>query len=127
MTADDLPKEVFASDRAFSFFSYTMSHGLLLLRSGKTNEQHTRIDILFSDVRAMEVRSWFTGIVIREVAPDHVANQPSKPGKIIEIGNRVYSLESSGWEGFVVAGIVNTCEDEGGLLARSPLLGPEIP
>ena len=127
MTAVDLPNEVFASDRAFSLFSYTMSHGLLLLRSGRTNEQSARIDILFSDVRAMELRSWFTGIVILEVGPDHIANRPSNSGKMIEIGSRVYSLKSPEWEGFVVAGILTTCEDEGGLLARSPLLGPEIP
>src|SRR4030081_3002378 len=49
----------FKSDRKFSVVSYGVSHGPLLLRSGKNNEHQTRIDVLILDVRAMEIRSWF--------------------------------------------------------------------
>ena len=53
---ESLPMETnlksFRSDRKFSVFSYGISHGPLLLRSGKTNEHHTRIDVLILDVRA---------------------------------------------------------------------------
>jgi hypothetical protein len=38
---------------------YLVSHGLLLLRSNKPDKQSKRIDILFNDVRAMEIRCWF--------------------------------------------------------------------
>ena len=51
-------------DRTFSLHLYWVSHGLLLLRSGKTKEYPTRIDILFSDVRWMTLPAWFEGIRI---------------------------------------------------------------
>jgi hypothetical protein len=115
------------SARTFSLFSYAMSHGLLLLRSGKTNEHKTRVDILFHDVRVMEIRAWFKGLLIREALPAAIASRLSNPSDMIEIGNKVYLLEAAGWQGFVVGGILTTCEDDGEMFARSPLLGPEIP
>ena len=38
-------------NRRFSLHFYFVSHRVLLLRSGKTNERDTRIDILFGFVR----------------------------------------------------------------------------
>jgi hypothetical protein len=56
-------KLIYESDRLFSLFGYTVSHKMLLFRSGKSNESPTtRVDILFKDVRAMEIRSWFKDI-----------------------------------------------------------------
>ncbi len=43
----------FKSNRKFSLFSYGSNHGLLL-RSGRTDRHHTRIDVLILDVRAMK-------------------------------------------------------------------------
>jgi hypothetical protein len=55
------PKLVYESDRLFSVFGYSMSHGLLLLRGGKSNETPaTRMAILFQGVRA-ETRAQFRG------------------------------------------------------------------
>ena len=54
----------FASDRMFSVVSYTRGHGQLLVRSERTDKYATRVEILIKDVRAMEIRSWFTGIEI---------------------------------------------------------------
>jgi len=51
-------------DRMFSLHLYWVSHGLLLLRSGKSNQQPTRIDILFGDVRWMTLPVWLEGIRI---------------------------------------------------------------
>jgi hypothetical protein len=51
---------VYESDRDVSVFGFSMSHGQLLLRSGKSNEnQNTRVDVLFQDVRAIEIRARF--------------------------------------------------------------------
>lgn len=99
---------VYESDRRFSIFGYTVSHGLLLLRSGKSNDTPvTRVDILFQDVRATEIRMWFKGIKIEEVEPAFLDNQRSKPVELVEHGNRVYALSSCGWNGFIVGGIVS--------------------
>ena len=51
-------------NRLFSVHLYWVSHGLLLLRSGKTNQHPSRLDILFSDVRWMALPAWFEGIRI---------------------------------------------------------------
>jgi len=109
------PKLVYESDRRFSLFGYSMSHGLLLLRSGKSNETPaTRVDILFQDVRAMETRAQFKGIRIEEVDdPQFLDGQRSKPVEMIEPGNKTYALVSAGWRGFIVGGIVRFKEDDG--------------
>lgn len=51
-------------ERNFSLHLYFVSHGLLLLRSGKDEKHSTRIDILFQDVRWMALPVWFEGIRI---------------------------------------------------------------
>jgi hypothetical protein len=105
-------------------FGYSMSHGLLLLRSGKSNEAPTtRVDILFQDVRAMEMRTWFKGIRIEEVDdPQFLDGRLSKPDEMIEPGNKIYPLVSVGWRGFIVGGIVQLKEDDGELFGPSALV-----
>jgi len=117
-------KCLYESDRVFSIYGYAMSHGLLLLRSGKSNETPTtRVDILFRDVRAIEIRTWFKGIRIEEVDdPRFLDGQASKPEEMIEPGNRIYALTSSAWKGFIVAGIVTFTEDGGELFGPSSLV-----
>lgn len=61
-----------AYDRSFSLHVYWVSHGLLLLRSGKTNKFSSRIDILFSDVRWMALPVWFEGIRIERGEPSDI-------------------------------------------------------
>jgi hypothetical protein len=104
---------MFSSDRHFFLVGYQASHGLLLFRSPKGHDgATTRIDVLFQDVRAIELRAWTDGLTIEEVAPETIADMPSRPTALIEPGNRVYALRGGGWEGFVVGGIVRTAEDE---------------
>src|SRR6267142_1236814 len=98
---------LFTSDRSFVVFSYAMSHGLLLLRSRRLPPAiPTRLDILFQDVRALEIRCWFEGLRIEEADIKFLRGTRSNPVALIEDGNKVYALNSSGWTGFVVGGIV---------------------
>jgi hypothetical protein len=117
-------KLVYESDRLFSLFGYSMSHGLLLLRSGKSNEAPaTRVDILFQDVRAMEIRAWFKGIKVEEVDdPEFLSDRPSKPAEMIEPGNKIYALASTAWQGFIVGGTVTFKEDDGDMFGPSALV-----
>ncbi len=39
-------------DRRFQLWAYTVSHGSLLLRSTKTDDEPTRVDVLFRNVKA---------------------------------------------------------------------------
>ena len=115
-------KLIFESSRGFVVFSYHVSHGLLLFRSRKTKQHPTRVDILFQDVRAMEARCWFDGITIEEVDATFLKGFRSNPAKMIEPGNRVYSLKGGEWQGFVVGGIVLTKEDDEEFFAPSGLM-----
>jgi len=114
---------LFSSDRFFAIFSYALSHGLLLLRSGKTDAAPTRVDILFQDVRAMEIRAWFSGIEIREASPEILKNFASNPLPLLEPGNKMYQVSGGDWSGYILAGIMSTHEDDGGLFEPSALVG----
>jgi hypothetical protein len=118
--------KTFRSDRKFSIYGYGISHGPLLLRSGKTNEHHTRIDVLILDVRAMEIRSWFEGFEITEVDEDYLRDFRSNPIEMMQFGIKVYALSGKGWQGFIVGGNLCVHEDEADFTAPSALL-PERP
>jgi hypothetical protein len=59
-------------DRSFSLHLYWVSHGLLLLRSGKANRHPSRVDVLFRDVRWMALPVWFEGIRIERGEPSDI-------------------------------------------------------
>jgi hypothetical protein len=83
------------------------------------------MDVLFQDVRAMEIRSWFEGIKIEEVDQKFLEGYPSNPAEMIEQGNKVYPLVGTGWKGFVVGGIMQFKEDDGEAFAPSGLIKPD--
>jgi hypothetical protein len=109
----------FKSDRKFSVISYGISHGPLLLRSGKTKEHHTRIDVLVLDVRAMEIRSWFEGFEIALVDQNYLRDFRSSPAEMMEPGLNTYAISGKGWQGFVVGGYLSVHEDEADFAAPS--------
>lgn len=108
--------------RSFVLFSYSLSHGLLLLRSAKSPTCPKRVNILFQDVRAIECRTDFPDLVVEEVGADFLNDVRSKAREVVEPGHKVYSLKSGHWIGFVVGGIVSHQEDEGEFFAPSSLL-----
>src|SRR5947209_785034 len=90
---------LFQSDRHFVLASYAASHGILLFSSRKTNDQPTRIDLLFQDVRAMELRNWFHGLSVFRAEVAYLEGRRSAPQSLIEPGNVVYALRGGGWDG----------------------------
>jgi hypothetical protein len=118
----------YASQRTFQLFSYGVTHGLLLLRSCKTDTDPTRVDILFREVRAMELRSWFEGIeIVEEESSAFLAARPSRPVPMFDKEIRFYRLKGTGWEGFVVGGIVSYLEDDGDFADPSALIDDALP
>lgn len=114
---------IYASGRIFQLFSYGVTHGLLLFRSCKSDVDATRVDILFQDVRAMELRCWFEGIeIVEEETASFLARSPSRPVPMFDKEIRFYRLKGTGWEGFVVAGSVAHLEDDGEFFDPSGLL-----
>jgi hypothetical protein len=109
----------FKSDRKFSVIGYGASHGPLLLRSGKTDEHHTRIDVLILDVRAMEIRSWSEGFEVALVDQNYLSDFRSCPLEMIEQGLKVYAISGKGWTGFILGGNLCVHEDEADFMAPS--------
>lgn len=97
-----------------------------MLRSRKTNDDPTRVDVLLQDVRAMELRTWFSGIKIEEVGLEYLEGFRSNPISMIEPGNKVYSVRGDDWLGFIVGGIIAVREDDGEFMSPSWLLGASI-
>lgn len=115
---------LFESSRSFFIVSYSVGHGLLLLRSRKTAQNMTRLDILFQDVRALELRSWFEGLRIIEVGEEYLSGCQSNPVEMIEPGNKIYAIEGIQWKGYIIGGIFTVHEDDGDAMDVSSLLGP---
>jgi len=83
------------------------------------------MDILFQDVRSMDIRSWFDGIEIIETNIDFIKQFPSNPKTTIEPGNKIYALYGADWLGYIVAGIVSIGEDDKDFNEKSRLLEEE--
>lgn len=103
----------YESNRTFVVFSYNANHGLLLLRSQNPNEHPTRVGILIQDVRAMEIRSWFSGVQIEAAGSSYLDAWASKPLEMMDPGGCVYAINGVGWDDYVVGGIARTNEDSG--------------
>jgi len=71
------------------------------------------VDILFTDVRALELRTNLATLAIQEVEPAEIAQRPVKAHQILETGHKIFLLKSAEWVGCVVAGAVHWHEDEG--------------
>ena len=113
---------MFKSDRRFVVFSYGVTHGLLLLRSGRTDRHKTRIDILIRDVRALEIRAWFEGFEVAEGSISNLVGFRSNPDQVFEPGNKIYILRGQSWEGFILGGTLFIHEDNEEFTAPSALI-----
>jgi len=114
---------IFESKRTFFLESYVAGHGLLLFRSHSTKEQPTVVDVLFTDVRAMDVRAWTDELRVENANTTFVDGYLSKPAEMIEKGLFVYRVNGRGWLGYVIA--CRVASKEGTVAPKSPagLLG----
>ena len=103
----------FASNRPFLVLKYANGFGRLLLVNPFKNqyETGTRVEILFSDVIAMDIRMFFDGLSIREVDSSQIGNFASRPKEICEFGMRFYELKSPSWSGYVFRARVDLYEE----------------
>lgn len=98
----------FNSDRSFLVVRYADAHGPLLL-ANLPNDQYkslTKIEVLFKDVRSLELRVFINSLTIREIDIANVRPHASNPQNAVEPGLKFYSRQSSGWSGYILAGAV---------------------
>lgn len=104
----------------FQIWSYSVGHGQLLLRSTKSPDRPTQIDILFTDVAAICIPTTFDGVEVHEVDAADLRTQPVL-GNLSWCDRRVYAIAGPGVDGYVVAGAVAFDEGDREYDSVSPL------
>jgi hypothetical protein len=104
------PPQTISFDRLFQIWTYVVSHSQLLLRSVKTQEAKSRIDILFKNVGLVCLASSLDTIAVEQVAPSVVGLAGTEP---FLKGRTVFQVKSSNHNGYVIAGAVVCHEDQG--------------
>ncbi|MGC3862258.1 hypothetical protein ACPSM1_18950 [Micromonospora chersina] len=111
--------ELFRTEREVNLYSYSATHGQLLLRSDRLPDVHERlpttVEVLFRPVEAVQVQELYRGLVIRCASEEEAARiyggiadyYDPRPEYL-----RVLVLASEGVTGYVVTGGVGWCEGE---------------
>jgi len=115
--------ELFSSERRFQLWSYVVSHRQLLLRSTKSADFPTRIEILFTDTSLMLIETRFEGLSIQELGFD----TPDLPIDVSQIppGHKLFRLRTSGGFGYIAATGCTATEDEREYYDGSALISSE--
>jgi len=100
-------------DRTFQVWSYTVSMGRLLLRSTKNNEFETRVDVVFQNVQALQLPTLLPGLLVEEAGPLQISRISTETGFSSDADRIFFLLKGSGFAGYVVASVMDTCEDSG--------------
>lgn len=104
--------EVFESERFFQVWAFTVSKTKLLLRSTDNGGLSTRIDLYFGGVHRMLLKPEYSGLRAAPADRADVELYRERYGEI-EPGPTLFTLEPR-LESFVVAGVMQWHEDEGG-------------
>ena len=99
--------------RRFQVWLYSVSHAQLLLRSNKSNEVPTRIDVLFKKVVSINLPTMFDGLSITEATSGEAQSLNAQVGSQSAHGLKVFLLRGTNFTGHVIAGAVFVHEDEG--------------
>jgi hypothetical protein len=110
----------FESPRMFEIWEYTTSHAQRLLRSTKSDISPTRIDVLFKNVKVMNLVTGLDGLAIRQATEDErlrFANEAA-----LHSDQPFWVVESTSFRGYVGASLMLTHEDDGEYNDPSALL-----
>lgn len=100
-------------DRVFQLWAFTVSMRRLLLRSTKSEQFDTRIDVLFQDVQAVQLPTSLSGLIILEADPAETERIIKETGLLPDEDRTFFSVIGSNFTGYIVAGVGISCEDSG--------------
>jgi hypothetical protein len=108
--------------RQFQLWTYTVSHGQLLLRSTRSEAHPTRCEILFKGVVRMDLPALMDDVEVEVAAEGDVPSFALELGAYERWGHLVYRVRGRGFVGYVVALGVWCAEDDGEYYTPSRLL-----
>src|SRR5580692_3599743 len=98
--------------RSFQMWAYTVGHAQLLLRSPKSTDLPTRIDVLFKNVAAVHLPTILDGLTISGATEEEKSELHVQVGLPRLDGRKVFVVRGSNFIGYVIAGVVAWHEDE---------------
>lgn len=105
---------IIGSDRKFQIWKYTVGHRQLLLRSTKSPDFPTRIDVFFKGVVQFHLPTLFTGLFIAEGSEDEIGKLCTlRESPSFKEDVRIFTVKGVDFLGYVAALVVATHEDEG--------------
>ena len=97
-------------DRLFVVWRYSVSHGQLLLRSVRTEESPTRVDVLLKNVNHMRLPTSLPGLRIEERALEVTDDLPEVV-RAETADAKAYWLSGRGYQRCVIASTCESVED----------------
>jgi hypothetical protein len=101
------------NNRKFQLWRYTVGLRQLLLRSVKSDQEGTRIDILFMGVQHICIPTTIEDIAIDEVEPDSIPAWLRTLLSNVPYVGKVFLVSGNHGTGYVVAGVLAHHEDDG--------------
>jgi len=99
----------------FQWWSYTVSHGQLLLRSTKASARASQIDVLFKNVTEVQLETTLYDLQVSQEDPE--GSDPSPEGTA-----KTFIVNSRSGKGYIRAGAVFHIEGGADYHEESPLL-----
>ncbi|GAB2769820.1 hypothetical protein GCM10027275_10410 [Rhabdobacter roseus] len=105
-------KDIFNSDRDFTVFDYFISHGQLLIRSKKGDNQKCNIDIIFFDTTFLQLFTMLYGLTIRVVNKDDFIKYDSVNKYLSYDNSNLFEIISGNEKYYIAASFVKVFENE---------------
>jgi hypothetical protein len=103
---------LFESERHFRLWWARVGHGLLLLRSTKSDERSTRIDVLFKPVSVVKLRTSLDGLLVWRASAEEVTEIEREVGPT-DPRETTFLVKAGEFRGYVVAASCAWHEDDG--------------
>ena len=100
-------------ERPFQVWFYTVGHSQLLLRSNRSGERGTRVDVLFKGVKAIQLPTVLQGLRMVKASRPEALQTSRKFGIQLLDDEQVFMLEGANYVGFVIGLVAFAHEDEG--------------
>jgi hypothetical protein len=104
---------IFKSNRYFTISDFYISHGQLLLRSNKNDNNLENIDIIFFDVRYIQLPTSFNGIAISKSSSSAELSLPqSIQDNLANSDIRVFTITATKEKFYVIAAFFKVFENQ---------------